>query len=94
MSAAAAPLPPPALAPLLPQHDGRAMPAIGFGTWRCDADKLEPAVLHALARGYRHIDCAPIYRNEHIVGAAIARAVAGGLVAREALYITSKLPCV
>jgi len=82
----------PTTAPLLAQHDGRSMPAIGFGTWRADADKLEPAVFHALEAGYRHIDCAPIYRNEHIVGAAIARAIAAGVVTREALYITSKLP--
>lgn len=81
-----------AVCPVLKQNDGRAMPVIGFGTWRCDVEKLEPAVYEGIKLGYRHIDCAPIYRNEPVVGAAIKRAIADGLVKREELYITSKLP--
>lgn len=91
----AAPPPAPsqrALAPLLPLNNGLRMPTLGLGTWRCDPDKLEACVYHALAAGYRHLDCAPIYRNEHIVGRAVARAIADGLVTRGELFITSKLP--
>lgn len=71
--------------------NGMTMPAVGFGTWRCDIDKLDAAVYYAIKIGYRHIDCAGLYKNEHVVGAAIARAIADGLVKREDLFITSKL---
>ena len=71
--------------------NGRSMPTLGFGTWRADSDKLGEAVLVALRLGYRHFDCAGLYRNEHIVGAAIATAIAEGVCTREDLFITSKL---
>jgi alcohol dehydrogenase (NADP+) len=70
---------------------GAALPAIGFGTWRCDIEKLDAAVYHGIRCGYRHIDCAGLYKNEHVVGAAIARAIADGLCTRADLFITSKL---
>lgn len=67
------------------------MSAPGFGTWRCDINLLEEAVYHAIKIGYRHIDCAGLYKNEHIVGAAIKRAVADGIIQRKDLWITSKV---
>jgi alcohol dehydrogenase (NADP+) len=70
---------------------GQPLPALGFGTWRCDVDKLDAAVYHAVRVGYRHMDCAGLYKNEHIVGAALARAMADGLATRGELFITSKL---
>ena len=72
-------------------NNGKSMPVLGFGTWRADADKLEEAVLAALRCGYRHFDCAGLYRNEHIVGRAIATAIKEGVCTREDLFITSKL---
>jgi alcohol dehydrogenase (NADP+) len=88
----AATAPPAGTAPLLKLNNGRTMPAIGFGTWRCDSDKLETALTEALRVGYRHFDCAPIYRNEPIVGRALKAAIDGGLTTREQLFVTSKLP--
>lgn len=82
----------PTLAPSAPLLNGACMPMVGFGTWRCDADKLGPAVLAGLRGGYRHLDCAPIYRNEHIVGASIRSAIAEGVCTREELFVASKLP--
>jgi diketogulonate reductase-like aldo/keto reductase len=67
------------------------MPCIGYGTWRCDPDKLQAAVVHALRVGYRHIDCAALYRNETIVGAGIAQAIAEGVCSRDQLFVCSKL---
>lgn len=70
---------------------GAALPALGFGTWRCDIEKLDAAVYHGIKCGYRHIDCAGLYKNEHVVGKAIARAIADGLCTRAELFLTSKL---
>jgi alcohol dehydrogenase (NADP+) len=67
------------------------MPALGLGTWKAGAGEVGAAVQTALELGYRHIDCAAIYGNEAEIGAALAAAQAGGLLTREALWITSKL---
>jgi len=71
--------------------NGRKLPCLGFGTWRCDVSLLESALLEAIRMGYRHIDTGP-YRNEGIVGRTIASAIGQGLVSREDLWLTGKLP--
>ena len=43
---------------------------IGFGTYRL-GDKTYESVLNAIKYGYNHIDTAPLYKNEAIVGDAI-----------------------
>jgi alcohol dehydrogenase (NADP+) len=71
---------------------GGTLLAPGFGTWRCDESKLEDAVYHAISTGYRHLDCAQLYKNEHIVGRAISRSIRDGLIkSRKDLFITGKL---
>jgi Aldo/keto reductases, related to diketogulonate reductase len=67
------------------------IPALGLGTWKSSPGAVQAAVAEALAAGYRHIDCAPIYRNEREVGQAIAEAVCSGTVARSDLWLTSKI---
>ncbi len=67
------------------------IPAIGLGTWKSSPKDVSCAVKEALRIGYRHIDCAPAYGNEHAVGAAIKECTASGAVSREELWITSKL---
>lgn len=72
--------------------NGRTMPSPGYGTWRAgDAETLRAAVLNALLNGVRHFDCAAIYQNEHVIGEALADAVARGVVTREELFVCSKL---
>jgi D-xylose reductase len=70
---------------------GDQMPALGLGTWKIPGDVCAETVHSAIAMGYRHLDCACDYGNEVEVGRGIARAIDEGLVAREDLWITSKL---
>lgn len=48
---------------------------------------------HAIGAGYRHIDGACCYQNEHEVGQGIKDAIAAGKVKREDLFVTTKLWC-
>ncbi|MDR1652685.1 MAG: aldo/keto reductase [Prevotellaceae bacterium] len=67
------------------------MPALGIGTWRSQPDEVYEAVLEALRAGYRHIDCAQMYKNEREVGQALDYAFRFGIVKRSEIFITSKL---
>ncbi len=69
------------------------MPAIGLGTFGSDhagAEEVAGAVRGAAQVGYRHFDCAAVYRNEDRIGFALREILSGG-VRREELWITSKL---
>lgn len=68
-------------------NTGAKIPAVGFGTWQAAPKEVETAVETALRAGYRHIDCAAIYRNENEVGAGIKKSG----VPREEIFVTSKL---
>ncbi|MCY1692861.1 aldo/keto reductase [Curtobacterium sp. SL109] len=68
-------------------NNGIEMPILGFGVFQVDNDATEKAVSDALAAGYRLIDTAAAYGNEEAVGAAIAKSG----IARDELFITTKL---
>jgi len=67
--------------------DGTSIPAIGFGTWQLNGEVCQQSVETALELGYRHIDTADRYQNHREVAAAVK---ASG-VAREELFITTKI---
>ncbi|WP_249120395.1 aldo/keto reductase [Plastoroseomonas hellenica] len=63
------------------------MPKLGLGTWPMKGAECQAAVESAIGLGYRHLDTAEMYGNEEAVGAGIA---ASG-VARDALFVTTKV---
>jgi 2,5-diketo-D-gluconate reductase A len=77
----------PTSVPTITLNDGTSIPQLGFGVFQVDPDETQRVVEQALEIGYRHLDTAQMYRNEDGVGRAIA---ASGL-ARDDLYVTTKL---
>lgn len=73
--------------PDVPLLDGTTIPQLGFGVFQVDDDGAEAAVGHALEAGYRLIDTAKLYGNE----AGVGRAVRASGLAREDVYVTTKL---
>jgi aldehyde reductase len=67
------------------------MPALGFGTLIPDPAVTITATRDALEAGFRHFDCAERYRNEGEVGEALQAGLAGGEIAREDIFVTTKL---
>lgn len=83
----------PRLVPQRVLYSGAEMPAIGLGTFGSDhaqPDEVAAAVEGAATVGYRHFDCASVYRNEHQIGYALQQILRKG-IKREQLWITSKL---
>ncbi|MGI5466468.1 aldo/keto reductase [Streptomyces sp. CA-132043] len=68
-------------------NNGVAMPQLGFGVFQVPDDETTAAVTSALEAGYRSIDTAAVYGNETGVG----RALASSGIAREDLFVTTKL---
>ncbi|MEV6418338.1 aldo/keto reductase [Streptomyces sp. NPDC051662] len=73
--------------PTLTLNNGIEMPQLGFGVWQVPDDEATRAVGAALEAGYRSIDTAAVYRNEEGTG----RAVTASGIAREELFVTTKL---
>lgn len=67
------------------------MPALGFGTLIPDATLTVSATRDALEAGFKHLDCAERYRNEREVGNALQTTLVAGEIAREDVFITTKL---
>ena len=53
---------------VLKLNNGFTIPVLGLGTWAGKPGDVKAVVETALNVGYRHIDGAPIYGNEHEVG--------------------------
>jgi len=72
-------------------HGTGAIPALGFGTLIADHVAAKHAIKVALDVGFRHLDCAELYRTEDVAGHAMREAFEAGTVRRDDLFVTSKL---
>jgi alcohol dehydrogenase (NADP+) len=72
-------------------HRAGHMPALGFGTLISDPAVTITATRGALEAGFRHFDCAERYRNEREVGSALQAGLAAAGIAREDIFVTTKL---
>ncbi|MCJ7733061.1 MAG: aldo/keto reductase [Anaerolineales bacterium] len=69
-------------------NNGLKMPWLGFGVFKMnDGQEVEHAVRKALEIGYRSIDTATVYGNEHGVGKAIRESN----IPREDIFLTTKV---
>jgi diketogulonate reductase-like aldo/keto reductase len=56
-----------------------------------DAEQLKKALAVVIESGYRNIDTAQLYGNEHIIGEFLDEAIKSGKLKREDIFITSKV---
>lgn len=67
--------------------NGVAIPKLGLGTWFIADEAVDSVIADAVKIGYRHIDTAQAYENEHGVGLGVKNCG----VSRKELFITTKL---
>ncbi|WP_145736054.1 aldo/keto reductase [Saccharopolyspora dendranthemae] len=68
-------------------NNGVEMPTLGFGVFQTPPEETVAAVEAALRTGYRHIDTAAAYGNEHEVGEGIRRSS----LDRDEVFIETKV---
>ncbi|MET7519420.1 aldo/keto reductase [Streptomyces sp. NPDC005480] len=73
--------------PTVTLNNGVEIPQLGFGVFQVPDDETTAAVTAALEAGYRSIDTAAIYGNE----AGVGKALATSGIARDELFVTTKL---
>jgi 2,5-diketo-D-gluconate reductase A len=74
--------------PAVTLNDQTAFPELGFGTYRLTGESGIASVVSAIQTGYRLLDSAVNYENEHEVGEAVRRS---GLD-RDDLLVATKIP--
>ena len=67
--------------------NGVEIPKLGLGTWLITDTDVTQAVKDAVTTGYRHIDTAQAYGNEH----GVAEAIRNSGVSRDEIFLTTKL---
>jgi alcohol dehydrogenase (NADP+) len=76
----------------IPLNNGAGhLPALGFGTLIPDPAATITATRDAFEAGFRHFDCAERYRNEREVGEALQAGLAATGLARQDIFVTTKL---
>lgn len=68
-------------------NNGVSMPWLGLGTSRINQPEALELFTHAIQLGYRSIDTAELYKNEHLVGEAVRHSG----TSRSEFFLTSKV---
>ncbi|XP_005071810.1 aldo-keto reductase family 1 member C21 [Mesocricetus auratus] len=77
-------------------NDGHFIPVLGLGTAipiKFPKSMIKELTKVAIDAGFRHFDCASIYKTEEYVGESIRTKIADGTVRREDIFYTSKVWC-
>lgn len=72
-------------------NSGYPIPLNGLGLYSLHGEECVSSVRAALESGVRLFDTASIYGNEQELGQAIRAAISEGLVAREDIFVTTKI---
>lgn len=72
-------------------NNGSKMPRVGLGTYLLQGDKCQEIVKKAVHLGYRLIDTADSYENEHAIGAATQSLEQHEGINRKQLFVTTKI---
>ncbi len=75
------------MTPTIKLNDDNVIPVLGLGVAELSEEDTERAVSAALEVGYRLVDTASVYGNE----AAVGRAIAASGIARDDLFVTTKV---
>ncbi|XP_042881681.1 aldo-keto reductase family 1 member A1-like [Penaeus japonicus] len=70
------------------------MPMVGLGTYQGRDDEMRRVLKWALESGYRHIDTAAVYQNEAEIGDVLHEWLSSGCIAREELFVVTKMPAI
>lgn len=79
------------MAAKIPLNNGILMDQLGFGLYKVPPVDAAGLCTMALEAGYRHLDTAAYYGNEHGVGEAVRAAVADGSLTRDEIFVTTKV---
>jgi alcohol dehydrogenase (NADP+) len=80
--------------PQMTLASGASIPCVGMGTFGSDkysSDQVASAVGDGIRTGYRLFDCASVYGNEDKIGAVFEQALRERSVARDELFVISKV---
>ncbi len=74
-------------------NNNNEIPQLSLGTYATTEEEMSNVIERSLSVGYRHIDCAWIYKNEKVIGKCLSNQLKKGEIKRSDLFITSKLWC-
>jgi len=73
-------------------NNGVVMPMVSMGVWKYNDTQAYDACKAAISVGFKGIDTAYDYNNQEAVGRCVNETIENGILSREALFVTTKIP--